>query len=378
VIAGIIVGATLAWIGTFLMGLARPGSFWRAYPIWTQLAVYACGLLGAVAALGLIGGRLTVDQHRASFWLAFLLLGVAIFFIAPGGVIYFLLPPLVALVGMLVKQERIGAILAALLLWLTFGEVLALLGDLMNNGPFFVLAPLALIIAMPWLIEAKSLAGKPLPSIAVAAAVMLLGWAAVAAAPAYSADRQQRFLIQHVTDTGTGKAYWSVVNDLAPLPKNYGNVAGWRRGELPHIEGKRWIAPAASLADLTAPKVQLVGTSRKGDLRTVTILLETNGAETIFLEGPKDARIISAGAGNFVRPIAPDTKGEYHLSCFGRSCDGAQLQFTTSNAKPIAFTLIGMRRALPATAKPLLDQRPRFARPQYSPDATLTISRVAL
>jgi hypothetical protein len=42
------------------------------------------------------------------------------------------------------------------------------------------------------------------------------------------------------------------------------------------------------------------------------------------------------------------------------------------------FTLIGSRRGLPAIAKPLLEQRPRFARPQYSPDATLTISRVAL
>jgi hypothetical protein len=378
VVAGIVVGAALAWIGMFLMGLARPGSFWRAYPIWTHLAVYACGLLGAVAALGSIGRRLTVPQLRASFWLAFLLLGVAIFFIAPGGVIYFLLPPLVALIGMLVKQERIGAIVAAALLWLTFGEILALLGDLLNNGPFFTFAPLALLIAMPWLIEAKSLIGKPVPATAVAAAVMLAGWAAVAAAPSYSADRQQRFLIQHATDTGTGKAYWSVVNDGAPLPRNYGNVAGWHRGELPHIEGKRWIAPAASLADLVSPKVQLLGNSRNGDLRTVTFRLETNGAETTFLEGPKDAQIVSAGSGNFVRPIAPDTKGEYYFSCFGRSCDGAELQFTTRSARPIAFTLIGMRRGLPATGKPLLEQRPRFARPQYSPDATLTISRVAL
>ena len=375
-VTGIVIGAALAWAGTFLMGLARPGSFWRAYPLWMHLAAYACGLLGAVAALAYIGRRLTIQQLRSSFWLGFLLFGVAIFIIAPGGVIYFLLPPLIALIGVLVKQERIGAIVAAVLLWLTFGEILALLGDLMNNGPFFIFAPLALIIAMPWLIEAKSLIGKH--ATAVAAALMLVGWAAVAAVPAYSADRQQRFLIQHATDTATGKAYWSIVNDRAPLPRNYGNVAGWHRAELPHIEGKRWIAPAASLADLTAPKLQLLASSRNGDLRTITFRLETNGAETIFVEGPKDAQIVSAGSGNFVRPIARDTEGEYYLSCFGRSCDGAQLQFTTRNANPIAFTLIGMRRGLPATAGPLLGQRPRFARPQYSPDATLTISRISL
>jgi hypothetical protein len=383
VLAGIAIGAALAWVGTFLMGLARPGSFWRAYPMWTHLAIYACGLLGAVAALGFIGRGLTVQQLRSSSWLAFLLLGVAIFFIAPGGVIYYLLPPLVAIMGMIAQRwlrwaERSGAIVAAVLLWLTFGEILALLGDLMNNGPFFIFAPLALIIAMPWLIEAKALIGTRTPATAVAAAVMLAGWAAVAAAPAYSADRQQRFIIQRATDTGTGKAYWSVVNDRAPLPENYGNVAGWHRGELPHIEGKRWLAPAASLADVAPPKIELLGTSRNGELRTVAFRLEANGAETIFLEGPKDARIVSAGSGNFVRPIAPDTKGNYYLSCFGRSCDGAELQFTTRNAKPIAFTVIGMRRGLPATAKPLLEQRPRFARPQYSPDSTLTISRISL
>ena len=64
---------------------------------------------------------------------------------------------IVALLGILVKQERIGAIAAALLLWLTFGELLALLGELLNNGPFFIFAPLALLVAMPWLIEAKAL-----------------------------------------------------------------------------------------------------------------------------------------------------------------------------------------------------------------------------
>ncbi len=380
VVAAIIVGAALAWVGMFLMGLARPGSFWRAYPIWTQLTVYACGLLSAVAALGLIGRRLTVEQLRASFWLAFLLLGVAIFFIAPGGVIYFLLPPLVALIGILVKQERIGAIIAAVLLWLTLGEVVALLGDLMNNGPFFIFAPLALMIAMPWLIEAKVLidGGKPSRSVTAAAFVMLAGWAAVATAPAYSADRQQRFAIQHATDTGTGHAYWSVINDRAPLPKDYGNVAGWRRGELPHIEGKRWIAPTATIADLAAPKLSVLSNTSDGNARTVSFRIEANGAASVTLIGGKDAQIVSAGSGEFVRPIAPATKGNYYLTCSGRSCDGAELQFTTRNAKPTPFTLVGSRRGLPATAKPLLNQRPHFARPQYSPDATLTISRVAL
>ncbi|MGN6155117.1 MAG: M28 family peptidase [Sphingomicrobium sp.] len=385
VLAGIVVAALLAWIGTFLMGLARPGSFWRAYPLWTQIAVYGCAMVAAVGALGLIGRRLSVSQLRAGFWLAFLLLGVAVFFVAPGGVIYFLLPPLVALLGMVLgrwfgEAERAAALLAAALLWLTFGEVLALLGELMSNGPFFILAPLAFVIVLPWLIEAKALidesrAGRALVTSAV---VMLAGWAAVAAAPAYSADRQQRFVIQHATDTASGKAYWSVVNDRAPLPKGYGNVAGWRRDELPHVEGKRWIAPTATIANLKAPELEDVASSAHGNLRTVTFRIRPNGAESVTLVGDEDAQIVSAGSGAFVRPIAADTEGEYYLTCFGRSCDGAVMQFTTRSARPMVFTLVGSRRGLPATAGPLLRQRPRFARPQYSPDATITISQIAL
>jgi hypothetical protein len=44
----------------------------------------------------------------------------------------------------------------------------------------------------------------------------------------------------------------------------------------------------------------------------------------------------------------------------------------------MGFTLIASRRGLPATAEMLVEQRPKFARAQYSPDATMTIARVWL
>ncbi len=385
VVGAIVASAALAWVALFVMGLFRAGSFWRAYPIWTELGVDACAILAAVVAVALIGGRLTIAQLRASLWLVFLLVGAAVAFVAPGGVIYFLFPPLLALIGMLAQRwlpwaERAASVGAAILLWLTFGEVLALLEQLMVNGPFFVFAPLATLIAMPWLIEAKALLDSTGPRLAMAASAVLalVGWAAAAAAPAYSADRQQRFVIQHATDTGSGRAYWSVVNDRKPLSKNFGNVAGWRRGKLPHVEGKRWIAPAATLADLKPPSIQLLGNAMHGKLRTATFRLQLNGAENATLVGPKDAQIMSAGTAAFDQPIASDAHGRYYFGCYGRSCDGAVLQFTTAIQKPVAFTLVGSRRGLPATAKPLLDQRPANARPQYSPDATITISQVAL
>jgi hypothetical protein len=385
VLAGIVAAALVAFAAMYLIAIVRPGSFWRAYPVWTDLAVYACGLLAAVAGLVTIGRRLTVEQLRPSFWLAFLLLGAAVLLIAPGGVIYFLLPPLVALGGILLRRwmplaERIGAILAAVLLWLTFGELLALLGQLITDGPFFIFAPLAMIIAMPWLIEAKPLldsSGRR-PAIGISAALALLGWAAVAAAPAYSADRQQRFVIQHATETGGSGAYWSIVNDGAHLPNAYGGVGGWRRDELPNVEGKRWIAPTATIGNLRAPRLELLGNQRRGKLRTVTLRLWPNGAESVTLIAAKDAQIVSAGTSNYVEPISADATGKYYLSCFGRSCENATFQFTTTRAEPVGFTLLGSRRGLPAIARPLVEQRPRFARPQYSPDATLTISRISL
>jgi hypothetical protein len=207
---------------------------------------------------------------------------------------------------------------------------------------------------------------------------MLVSWAAVAAAPAYSADREQRFVIQHATNAVTGRAYWSVLNDGAPLPKSYGDVGGWRWDKLPYIDRSRWIAPAAALADIAAPKLDVISNSANGMTRTVTFRIEPNGAESVTLVGTKDAQIISAGTDGFVRPIAPDTKGEYYLECFGRSCDGATMQFTTKVQQRMGFTLIASRRGLPATAAALVEQRPGFARPQYSPDATITIARVWL
>ena len=377
--------AALAWAALFLMGELRPGSYWRAYPAWTHLAVYACGLLAAVATLALLARKLSAEQLRASFWLFFLLLGLAVLLIAPGGIIYFVLPPLAAIAGLLLSGRfgwaaRAGAVTAAVLLWLTFGEVVALLGQLMVNGPMVAFAPLAALIAMPWLIEARPLIDKAgrLGAIGSAAILTLAGWAAVAAAPAYSEDRQQRFTIQHVTDMADGRAYWSVTNDGAPLPSRFGNTSGWEWAALPYGERKRWVAPAPREAATTAPAIHLLGVTTGAGTRTVRFRIENNGADSVSLMGPEDAEILSAGSGDYVRPIASGTKGEYALTCFGRSCAGAEMEFTTRQGKPLEFTLVGMRRSLAEGAKPLIAQRPRFARTQYTPDSTLTLSRIRL
>ncbi|MGI8704820.1 MAG: M28 family peptidase [Sphingomicrobium sp.] len=382
VLGSLLASAGIAWLGMFVLGQLRPGSFWRAYPVWTHLAVYSSGLVAAVVALVLLGRRLTVPQLRASFWLGFLLLGAAVLAIAPAGVIYFLFPPLLALIGILLSPrlasaEQAGSIAAAVLLWLMLGEMLALLTELLNNGPMFVFAPLALLIAMPWLIEAKRLldASGRARAIGSAALVMLLGWTATAAAPAYSVDRQQRFTIQYVRDSGEGKSWWAVANDGKPLPDAFGN--GWAREELPHTTGKQWVRPAPDLAQAAAPGIEVVGRARAGSDRAVRLRLHLQGNDRIALIAPKDAEIRAAGTAQHLRPISAKAKdGRYVISCSGRSCDGSELVIVTSKPSPIELLVAGLRFALPPQAQPLVSARPANARPQSTPDQTVALVRL--
>ena len=50
--------------------------------------------------------------------------------------------------------ERIGAWLAILFLYLTWGAMLALLEELLNGGPMWLFAPLGALLILPVLIEA--------------------------------------------------------------------------------------------------------------------------------------------------------------------------------------------------------------------------------
>ena len=108
------------------------------------------------------------------------------------------------------------------------------------------------------------------------------------------------------------------------------------------------------------------------------ILLRTNGADSIDLIAPEGADIRAAGIGGFVRPFDKTAKGRTSIACFGRSCDGASLTIVFGNSDPVPFTLVGTRRGLPPIAEPLVRARPKFARPQYVPDETVTLTRVWL
>jgi hypothetical protein len=377
-----VLSAMIAWIGLAVVGAIRPGMFWRAEPIWTRLAVYASAILPALLAFSTIARPVDRERMRAAFWLFFVLVGAAIALVAPGGTIFFLFPPLLFFISTLARNgERWGALTAIVLLFLTWGAMLGLLEELLNQGPMWVFAPLGSLIILPVLIEAKPLMRDVSPRWVAGAGSMLaiLGWCAASAAPAYSADRQQRFTIEYVRDADTGKASWSVLNDDAPLPRGFDRAGQWHRGAPSYSERKRWLADAPVLTGIGTPRVQVNGQAHEGDVRRVRLQIAANGAQSITLLSAKGADISSAGSGAFVRPIAKAGSGDRTMvRCFGRSCDGATIELTIRGDKPVAMTVLGWRRGLPPQARPLLAVRPKFARPQYVADGTTTVHRIKL
>lgn len=387
VAAAVLLAALIGYLGQALVGLLRPGMFWRADPLWTHLATYASAILAGLIVLPTLGRRLEVFQLRTAFWLFYLLLGLALALVAPGGLIYFLFPPLLMFFGSLGgksarKTERWAGLAAVLLLYLTLGVMLASLEELLSRGPIWVFAPLGALILLPALIEAKPLMAEVRRPrlLAIGGAFALVGWGVAAAVPAYSADRQQQFTIEHVTDTSAQRSSWSILNDMAGVPDGLGGSnAHWTLDALPHSERKRWLAEAPA-ADVAAPAIQLIGAApAQAGARRVRIRIAANGAQSVALVAPEDAQIRAAGTGAFVRPIDRDAgDGQYVVRCFGRSCDGMIMDLVIGKRAPVEMILTGWRPGLPASAQPLVAARPANARPQYTADGTLTLTRVRL
>ena len=385
VIGSMLASTALTALALAVLDAARGGMFWRAEPIWTHLATYASVIFVGTTAIATLCRGMSERQLRTSFWLVFLIVGTMIGLIAPGGIIFFIFPPLAALAGMLLSRlwrpaELVGSAVAIVILYLTWGAMIGLLEELLNGGPMWVFAPLGALLLLPMVIEAAPLirTTRVRDAILAAGGLTLAAWAVVAAVPAYSADRQQRFVVQHVFDAPANRSWWAIINGGAPLPDAYEPLGRWKRGKLPFSERVTWNAAAPSDSASQTPRVQLLSVTKNGDERTLLLRLFANGNDTIDLIAPEDAKIRSAGVDGFVRPIDPNESGKYSISCSGRSCDGVTLRFTTDQPKPIEFTMVGARAGLPTSAASLLAGRPPLARPQYVPDGTIAFTRLRL
>jgi hypothetical protein len=243
-----------------------------------------------------------------------------------------------------------------------------------------MVVPVAAVMIVPALIEAHALvAGASRRALlAGAALIALAGWAAAAAAPAYSETHQQRFTIEYVSALTSGRTSWSVLNDGAPLPKGYGGASHWRRTKLPFSERMRWLTAAPRTANVAGPRLETIESVVNGSERALRLRLHTNGAARILLVFPEQAHLSAAGMDGFVRPIGGSgSAGKFTVACTGRSCDGANFRLDLSS-HPQPVIVVGARDGLPNFAAPLVSARPPFARPQYTPDETLTLQTIKL
>ena len=383
IFAGLVDAAILGWIGQFMVGLFRSGHWWRAHPEVVAIAVYLSALAACGAAM-ILARNVPVDRLRAAFWLIFLLLGTAATAVAPGAAILFLFPPLAAALGMAAARrwpqaERIGAIAAALILFLLFAPLLEMLEILLGHGSAWMFAPLAAAILWPWLIELKPLfaTAKLRRVLGVVGAVTLIGWGAAATAPAYSENRQQRFSIEYAWDADARQGRWAVVNDGAPLPDAYAAAARWSaNSEVPWGTARRWTAPAPALP-VEAPSLAMVSRRDVPGGRLVTVRLRSAGAQSVTLRAPPEAQIRSVRAGGFTRPMGEGSAEDpWIVRCSGRACEGRDFELLIGNLSPSEWTLIGFHDGLPAAAGPLVAARPAHARPQYGADGTVAYRRV--
>lgn len=374
-----LVGATaFAWLGQTMVGLIRDGDYWRAWPFVASTAAYASAIAAILLALRFVARDAEPEKLRPAFWLLYTLLGALLSLIAPGGSIFFIGPPLLAAIGMVASRwfpaaERIGAVAALLLLYLTFGVALGLFEELMVSGPHWMFAPLGALVLIPALIELRPLFAsiRTVFLWAVAADLVLLGWGAVALTPAYSADRQQQFGVEYVWDNDARSGRWAVNNDGAPVPYE----ADWERAELPYSGRRRWVTAAPALP-VQAPTLNVVGSVPQEGGRRLRLRLAANGSETVTLIATADMRLsFLAGPGGRVS-AGPERQVTYR--CIGRSCDGATVDVLIERAEPVEVTIVGTRSGLPAQAAPLVAARPANARPQYATDSTIALERLTL
>ncbi|WP_324750151.1 M28 family peptidase [Sphingomonas sp. LY54] len=375
--------AAVTFVAQWLVGLMRPGEFWRAYPIGISSAVAASALLAAGGVLLWAARALSADRLRAAYWLIFLLLGAGASLVASGAVIFFLVPPLAALAGMAGERrwpgaERIGGIVAAILLFVSLAPLLALMEVLLDYHAAWIFAPLTALLLLPFLIEMLPLlAAAPRRIVGGGlAAAALACWALAALLPAYSDERRQRFGLEYAWDAKNG-ARWAVVNDGAALPERFQAIGGWQRGKLPWSARERWWRPAEGKTSV--PQVECLSETRTERGRMVSLRLRPKGADTVLLRLPPEAQVRAVRAGASQRSMGRGrAKDPYFVRCHGRSCDGLRIDLLLGQPGPVEAMVIGLRSGLPDAAAPLVAARPARSAPQYAPDSTIGMARVRL
>lgn len=375
----VLAGTIACTLAAVLANLARAGDFWRAYPQVAYLALYTLLLLAMSATWSWLGRNLDRPQMRSAVWLLILILGVIASLALPGATVFFLLAPALALVGITVNgrsptMATAIVLAAAVLQFVMFAEMLALIEMLLIDGPLWAVAPLAALAALPVLIELEPARLRPVLGVTSLAFFGLS--AAALAMPRASAERPLGMSIDYYRDATFGTANWAIATKQAPLPPRF--PGKWTKGTLPYNGRIRWISPAPTLGSPVAT-ARLLSSEAVGKGRRIRIALSPGGGDAVSIRFPESARVIALGLpGQPVTVPADGQPAKSALRCTGRSCEGLIIEALLANARPVTAELYSTRFGLPGQAAPLLAARPRNAISQYAPDSTITRSHVKL
>ena len=378
--AGMAVGGSLAaGLVSFVATLLRAGDFWRAYPLVTYVALYATLLAAMAAVWGRWGRAADRRRARAAAWLLVLIFGALISFVLPGATIFLLIAPAVALVaialpGRAATTATLLAVIATIIQFVMFAELLAAVEMLLIDGPLAAVVLLAALAALPAIVEIDANSSRLASLLLIVGALAL--WIAALMMPRASAERPLGFNIDYFRDADAKSASWAVATKQAPLPGNF--PGKWERKELPYNGRLRWASPAP-LLDTPVAAARVVSTAPDAAGRRVRLALSPRGANSVSIRFAKGANVLALGLAGAAIPLPPEGEPENAvLRCTGRSCEGLQVDVLLGDRRPVEVELFSTRFGLPTEARPLVAARPRNAIPQYAPDSTITMSRIRL
>jgi hypothetical protein len=374
-VAGIGASSSVAFVAT----LSRAGDFWRAYPLFTYLGVYAVLIASMTAVWARWGDSVERRRMRAAVWLLILLVGGVLSLALPGATIFFLIGPALALIGIALSRRSPQpgvalVVIAALVQFVMFAQLLALIEMLLIDGPLWAVTPLAALAVLPALIEIRHARARPAFAVLVLAAIGF--WTAAMLLPRSSADRPASFSIDYFRDADHNTADWGVASKQAPLPRGF--PGEWHKGVLPFNGRTRWISDAP-LIDTPAPGARVISSEPAGTGRKIRIALSPGGANAITIRFAEGTKVLALGLPADPEPVPPTgepTKAT--LRCSGRSCEGFVIEALLADRRPIQAELFSYRFSLPPEGRSLVKARPENAIPQYSPDETVTMKRARL
>ena len=367
----VLSGILAAALAGFAAGFIRSGDYWRAYPLVTYFAVYAIMLLAMAALWRRLGSTTEPWRQRAAAWLVILILGGLTSIFLPGALIFFLVAPAIALAGLLLANRASWAgyllLAAAVIQFVMFAQLLALIELLLIDGPVYAVSPFAALAALPFIIEIDPARLKPVTrGLAVVAALF---WAAALLIPRASADRPAAFTVDYFRDDVTRRAQWAVASKQAPLPGDF--PGQWKKAMPEYSSRTRWVSEAP-IIEMPKPGVRVVRNDPVGKGRRVWLELAPGGANAMTIRLAKSAAVERLGIpGESLAIPARGSPDKALLRCSGRSCDRMVVELLLSDRKPVLAELFATRFQLPPQGAMLTARRPLDAQPQYAPDSSI-------